>query len=211
MRVFFTCLKCVSSSNGLWVGQFLAPTSWKFTTQPPTAYFNHPIFLFSFPISTPFFLIKTSWLLRKIPRKTLTFPYRAHFVCVNLFRQHVKARPNITCLFSCVVCVKRLLSCSFNSKVCSSNDNFQKEHRLMGKTLDALLGRSFKPSKFKSLVNLAISRLSVLKNQRQVRCNQARSDVVQLLELGHHDRALLRVRLGNVSLFSYLFLPSTFS
>ena len=64
----------------------------------------------------------------------------------------------------------------------------------MGKKLDALLGRTFKPSKFKSLINLAISRLAVLKNQRLVRCNQARSDIVQLLELGHHDRALLRVR-----------------
>ncbi|XVF43027.1 hypothetical protein PTKIN_Ptkin02bG0007500 [Pterospermum kingtungense] len=63
----------------------------------------------------------------------------------------------------------------------------------MGKKLDALLGRSFKRSKFKSLVSLAISRLSILKNQRQVRCSQARSDVVKLLELGHHDRALLRV------------------
>ncbi|XWS64324.1 hypothetical protein CRYUN_Cryun06bG0176600 [Craigia yunnanensis] len=63
----------------------------------------------------------------------------------------------------------------------------------MGKKLDALLGRTFKPSKFKSLINLAISRLAVFKNQRLVRCNQARSDVVQLLELGHHDRAILRV------------------
>ncbi|XP_022776978.1 uncharacterized protein LOC111318393 [Durio zibethinus] len=63
----------------------------------------------------------------------------------------------------------------------------------MGKKLDALLGRTFKPSKFKSIISLAISRLAVFKNQRQVLCNQARSDVVQLLELGHHDRALLRV------------------
>ncbi|XVF03419.1 hypothetical protein REPUB_Repub04eG0259700 [Reevesia pubescens] len=63
----------------------------------------------------------------------------------------------------------------------------------MGKKLDALLGRAFKPSRFKSLISLAISRLAVFKNQRQVRCNQARSDVVQLLQLGHHDRALLRV------------------
>ncbi|OMO90241.1 hypothetical protein CCACVL1_07440 [Corchorus capsularis] len=63
----------------------------------------------------------------------------------------------------------------------------------MGKKLDALLGRAFKPSKFKSHISLAISRLAVFKNQRQVRCNQARSDVVQLLQLGHHDRALLRV------------------
>uniref|UniRef100_A0A2P2M5E7 IST1-like protein n=1 Tax=Rhizophora mucronata TaxID=61149 RepID=A0A2P2M5E7_RHIMU len=63
----------------------------------------------------------------------------------------------------------------------------------MGKKLDAIFGRSFKTSKFKSLANLAISRLAVFRNQRQVRCNQARSDVLQLLEQGHHERALLRV------------------
>ncbi|XP_023547113.1 uncharacterized protein LOC111806012 isoform X2 [Cucurbita pepo subsp. pepo] len=63
----------------------------------------------------------------------------------------------------------------------------------MGKKLDALLGRSFKTTRFKSLVNLAISRLAVLANQRQVRSSQARSDVVQLLQLGHQERALFRV------------------
>ncbi|XP_038893459.1 uncharacterized protein LOC120082250 isoform X2 [Benincasa hispida] len=63
----------------------------------------------------------------------------------------------------------------------------------MGKKLDALLGRSFKTTRFKALVNLAISRLAVLANQRQVRASHARSDVVQLLQLGHHERALFRV------------------
>ncbi|PHU02007.1 hypothetical protein BC332_27258 [Capsicum chinense] len=63
----------------------------------------------------------------------------------------------------------------------------------MGKKLDALLGRNFKTSKFKATVNLAISRVVVLKNQRQARCSIARSDVVQLLNLDHHERALLRV------------------
>lgn len=63
----------------------------------------------------------------------------------------------------------------------------------MGKKLDALLGRSFKTTRFKALVNLAISRLAVLANQRQVRSSQARSDVVQLLQLGHQERALFRV------------------
>ncbi|KAE8729971.1 hypothetical protein F3Y22_tig00003041pilonHSYRG00383 [Hibiscus syriacus] len=63
----------------------------------------------------------------------------------------------------------------------------------MGKKLDALLGRGFKPSKFKSIISVAISRLSIFKNQREARCNLARSDVVHLLQLGHHDRALLRV------------------
>ncbi|KAL9680128.1 hypothetical protein QQ045_018005 [Rhodiola kirilowii] len=65
---------------------------------------------------------------------------------------------------------------------------------MMGKKLDALLKRSsLKPSKFKPLVKLAIHRLAVLKNQRQVRCNIAKSDVVEILKLGLHDRALLRV------------------
>ncbi|PNY04030.1 hypothetical protein L195_g000441 [Trifolium pratense] len=64
----------------------------------------------------------------------------------------------------------------------------------MGKKLDALLGRNFKTDKFKPTINLAISRLAVLKNQRNVRLRQARSDVLQLLQLpDHHQRALLRV------------------
>ncbi|XAR72374.1 hypothetical protein NMG60_11018989 [Bertholletia excelsa] len=63
----------------------------------------------------------------------------------------------------------------------------------MGRTFDALLGRNFKAPKFKALLNLAICRLTVLKNQRQARCSLARSDIVELLNLGHHDRALLRV------------------
>ncbi|KAJ6772026.1 REGULATOR OF VPS4 ACTIVITY IN THE MVB PATHWAY PROTEIN [Salix koriyanagi] len=63
----------------------------------------------------------------------------------------------------------------------------------MGRKLDAILGRSFKAYKVKAVASLAISRIAILKNQRQVRCNQTRSDVVQLLEKGHHDRALLRV------------------
>lgn len=71
----------------------------------------------------------------------------------------------------------------------------------MGKKLDALLGRSFKISKFKAIANLAISRVVVLKNQRQVRGSIARSDVVQLLDLGHHERALLRVV---IYLFHYI-------
>ncbi|XP_010495238.1 PREDICTED: uncharacterized protein LOC104772303 [Camelina sativa] len=63
----------------------------------------------------------------------------------------------------------------------------------MGKKLDALLGRSFKINKFKSLLNLALTRLSILKNQRQVRLSQAISDVTELLKLGHHEHAYHRV------------------
>lgn len=63
----------------------------------------------------------------------------------------------------------------------------------MGKKLDALFGRSFKASKLKALLNLAISRIAVFKNQRQARSKQALSDVLQLLQQSHHQRALLRV------------------
>ncbi|KAL0813094.1 hypothetical protein Bca101_069537 [Brassica carinata] len=63
----------------------------------------------------------------------------------------------------------------------------------MGKKLDALLGRTFKTKKFKALLNLALTRLSILKNQRQVRCSQATSDVTELLKLGQHENAYHRV------------------
>ncbi|XWS30698.1 hypothetical protein CRYUN_Cryun23aG0009600 [Craigia yunnanensis] len=63
----------------------------------------------------------------------------------------------------------------------------------MGRKLDALLGRNFKTSKFKTLAKLAISRIVILKNQHQVRYSHARSDVIELLNLGHQERALLRV------------------
>ncbi|CAL9764076.1 unnamed protein product [Musa acuminata subsp. burmannicoides] len=64
----------------------------------------------------------------------------------------------------------------------------------MGRTLDILLGRtSRQTSKLKTFLGLTVSRLAVLRNHRQVRRDQARGDVVQLLQLGHVDRALLRV------------------
>ncbi|KAK2663050.1 hypothetical protein Ddye_001624 [Dipteronia dyeriana] len=63
----------------------------------------------------------------------------------------------------------------------------------MGRKLDALLGRNFKTSKFKTLAKLAISRIAILKNQHQARYSHARSDTVELLKLGHHERALQRV------------------
>ncbi|KAF8033103.1 hypothetical protein BT93_D1870 [Corymbia citriodora subsp. variegata] len=63
----------------------------------------------------------------------------------------------------------------------------------MGRKLDRLLGRPRRVAKFKPLVNLAVSRLAVLKTQRQSRLSLSRNDVLQLLQLGHHERALLRV------------------
>jgi hypothetical protein len=81
----------------------------------------------------------------------------------------------------------------------------------MGRKLDALLGRNLKTSKFKALAKLAISRTAILKNQRQVRCSHARSDVIELLNLGHQERALLRVISLSLSLslsLSYVCLLS---
>ncbi|KAE8709305.1 Gag protease polyprotein [Hibiscus syriacus] len=63
----------------------------------------------------------------------------------------------------------------------------------MGRKLDALLGRNFKTSKFKTLTKLAVSRIGILTNQHQARYSHSRSDVVELLNLGHHEQALLRV------------------
>ncbi|XVF20549.1 hypothetical protein REPUB_Repub12eG0010000 [Reevesia pubescens] len=63
----------------------------------------------------------------------------------------------------------------------------------MGRKLDALLGRNFKTSKFKTLAKLAVSRIGILKKQHQVRYSHAMSDVIELLNLGHQQRALLRV------------------
>ncbi|KAJ0865979.1 putative vacuolar protein sorting-associated protein Ist1 [Helianthus annuus] len=63
----------------------------------------------------------------------------------------------------------------------------------MGRKLDALLGRKFKTSKLEATLNLAISRLSLLKNHRSARFTIALSDLVQLLRLNHHQQALLRV------------------
>ncbi|KAG6741970.1 hypothetical protein POTOM_055251 [Populus tomentosa] len=63
----------------------------------------------------------------------------------------------------------------------------------MGKKLDALFRRKLKTSKFSSLAKLALCRIVILKNQRQARFSLAKSDVIQLLNLGHQERALLRV------------------
>ncbi|KAK1308112.1 hypothetical protein QJS10_CPA09g00357 [Acorus calamus] len=64
----------------------------------------------------------------------------------------------------------------------------------MGGKLDALLGRKrSKAVRLRTLLGLASSRLSVLKNHRAVRTSQSRSDVALLLRLGQTQRALLRV------------------
>ncbi|XP_057491435.1 uncharacterized protein LOC130777182 [Actinidia eriantha] len=60
--------------------------------------------------------------------------------------------------------------------VVSEHQQKRKEEN-MGKKLDALLRTNSKPPKLKTLANLAIARITVLKNQHQARCSHARSDV----------------------------------
>ncbi|CAL1413025.1 unnamed protein product [Linum trigynum] len=48
-------------------------------------------------------------------------------------------------------------------------------------------------SKLKVVTNLAVSRITILRKQRQARYSQAKSDVVDILKLQQHERALIRV------------------
>ncbi|KAL6519568.1 hypothetical protein OROHE_017388 [Orobanche hederae] len=70
----------------------------------------------------------------------------------------------------------------------------------MGKKLNALtlIGRRGISSKTETkrlsmLINLAISRIAIIKNLHTVKCDQAESDVIHLLRLGYQEQALLRV------------------
>ncbi|XP_057757208.1 uncharacterized protein LOC130976375 [Arachis stenosperma] len=55
-----------------------------------------------------------------------------------------------------------------------------------------LLGKNF-TSKIRNMATLAVSRIAILKNHHKARASYAYSDAAQLLRLGYHDRALLRV------------------
>ena len=57
-------------------------------------------------------------------------------------------------------------------------------------------------AKLKSLVKLAAARLAVVRRPRLGRRSIARSDVGQLLSIGHLDRALLRVSAARASLLA---------
>ncbi|KAI8531115.1 hypothetical protein RHMOL_Rhmol11G0112100 [Rhododendron molle] len=85
-------------------------------------------------------------------------------------------------------------SLSLTSSFKSRHPADRKEEN-MGKRLYALLGRKTKAPKLKTLASLAMARIPILKNLHTVRCSHARSDVVQLHNLGYPDRALLRVEL----------------
>jgi len=63
----------------------------------------------------------------------------------------------------------------------------------MEKILDALLGRTFKASKFLHVVSLAMTHIASKKDQHRARCSQDLSAVVLLLKHDYHKRALLRV------------------
>eukprot|EP01018_Ginkgo_biloba_P028440 Gb_40879 [translate_table: standard] len=63
----------------------------------------------------------------------------------------------------------------------------------MGRKLDALMGKTFRSSKCKTLLKLTISRMKILKNKREMQCKQSRKDVAQLLQNGQEASARLRV------------------
>jgi vacuolar protein sorting-associated protein IST1 len=69
-----------------------------------------------------------------------------------------------------------------------------------------LIGKSF-TSKLKNMTSLAISRIAILKNHRKARASYAFSDVSQLLNLGYHDQALVRV---STPIFLFLFTSFSF-
>ncbi|KAH0453022.1 hypothetical protein IEQ34_017346 [Dendrobium chrysotoxum] len=68
---------------------------------------------------------------------------------------------------------------------------------MVRRLIEAIYGRRTTGQiwKLKSLLNLTVCRLSVLRNQRNARCCIARSDITQLLLLGQQDRALIRAEL----------------
>ncbi|MED6159511.1 hypothetical protein PIB30_043004 [Stylosanthes scabra] len=55
-----------------------------------------------------------------------------------------------------------------------------------------LLGKNLS-SKIRNMATLAVSRIAILKNHHKARASYAYSDTAQLLRLGYHDHALLRV------------------
>jgi hypothetical protein len=63
----------------------------------------------------------------------------------------------------------------------------------MENMLDALLGRTFKASKFLDVVSLATTRIALKKDQHQAECSQVRSAIVMLLKHGYYNGALIRV------------------
>lgn len=77
-----------------------------------------------------------------------------------------------------------------------------RKSRIMREKLDALLRRNFKTSKFKSLLDLTITRIGVLKNQRRARLAQSRKDVLELLKREQQETALLRVFFVDLILYN---------
>jgi hypothetical protein len=63
----------------------------------------------------------------------------------------------------------------------------------MENMLDALLRRTFKASKFLDVVSLAMTHITLKKDQHQVEFSQVRSTIVLLLKHGYHNRVLIRV------------------
>ncbi|CAA7040294.1 unnamed protein product [Microthlaspi erraticum] len=56
-----------------------------------------------------------------------------------------------------------------------------------------VLHRGFKPAKCKTALNMAIPRLKILKNKKEIQITQLRRELAKLLEAGHTPKARIRV------------------
>jgi hypothetical protein len=85
---------------------------------------------------------------------------------------------------------------TYQSNEPSARNNDQRlRHPVDQRTMGFIQGRTSKQtSRVKTLLRLALSRLAAARRPRLARKSISRSDVGQLLALGHIDRALHRVR-----------------
>lgn len=82
-----------------------------------------------------------------------------------------------------------------NGPSASWNNDQRLRHPVDQRTMGFIQGRTSKQtSRVKTLLRLALSRLAAARRPRLARKSISRSDVGQLLALGHIDRALHRVR-----------------
>lgn len=98
--------------------------------------------------------------------------------------------------FSLKASTKQRFDFTYQSNEPSARNNDQRlRHPVDQRTMGFIQGRTSKQtSRVKTLLRLALSRLAAARRPRLARKSISRSDVGQLLALGHIDRALHRVR-----------------
>lgn len=61
---------------------------------------------------------------------------------------------------------------------------------------DSMLGKGFKTQKCKTLLKLAMARIKLLRNKRDLQVKQMRKEIAQLLTSGQEPSARIRVRVS---------------